>query len=144
MTEHFDLIQLTKTNTGLKNQTTDPKILTNLERLVKTVLQPLRDALGVPVIVSSGYRSPQVNTAVGGAPNSAHLYGLAADIVVRGLTSTELSHYLARSNLPWDSLICEPSWVHIQIAEEGKEPRKRLMTAKVVNGKMKYFQGLPA
>lgn len=144
MTENFSLAELTKTKTGLKNQTTDSKILTNLERLAKTFLQPLRDALNVPVIINSGYRSPEVNKAVGGATNSSHLRGLAADIVVRDLTPTELSHYIARSNLPWDSIICEPSWVHVQIAEEGSEPRKRLMTAKVVNGKMKYFQGLPA
>lgn len=144
MTNNFSLAELTKTNTGLKNQTTDSKILTNLERLAKTFLQPLRDALNVPVIVNSGYRSPEVNKAVGGATNSSHLRGLAADIVVRSLTPTELSHYIARSNLPWDSIICEPSWVHVQIAEESSTPRKRLMTAKVIDGKMKYFQGLPA
>lgn len=51
-----------------------------LEHLVTTTLQPLRDALGVPIRVSSGYRSPRLNRAVGGSPTSQHLVGQAADI----------------------------------------------------------------
>lgn len=55
-------------------------VVRNLEHLVATTLQPLRDALGVPIRVSSGYRSPRLNRAVGGSATSQHLVGQAADI----------------------------------------------------------------
>ena len=79
LSENFTLKELTKTNTGLPNFITDLEI-SNLRRLCERVLQPARDILGSAIIVNSGYRSYQVNKAVGGAPTSQHLLGEAADI----------------------------------------------------------------
>ena len=58
----------------------DPEEMDNLHMLAEKILQPLRDAWQRPIVVSSGYRSPALNKALGGARNSQHLYGEAADI----------------------------------------------------------------
>lgn len=57
----------------------------NVERLVWEVLQPLRNALGKPITITSGYRTPAYNRRVGGARNSQHMKGLAADIKIEGI-----------------------------------------------------------
>ncbi len=69
---------------------TPPEVLENLRVLAKN-LQVLRDELGKSIKINSGYRSPAHNKAVGGVKNSMHVKGKAADIVVTGLTSTELA-----------------------------------------------------
>ena len=66
---------------GIDN-TPDKKVLENLTKLCKDVLQPIRDKLGKPLTVTSGYRCPKLNTAVGGAKNSQHKLGQAADITL--------------------------------------------------------------
>ena len=82
-TEHFNYEELTSSATakrlGLSNAP-DAKSLDNLKRLCETVLEPLRMKWGRPIIVTSGYRSPSVNKAVGGAKNSDHKFGAASDI----------------------------------------------------------------
>lgn len=70
-----------------------PWILDNLTHLANR-LQVIRDLLAKPIIINSGYRSPQHNTAVGGAQNSFHLKGMAADIVVPGLAAHEVQRFL--------------------------------------------------
>lgn len=79
LTKNFTLKELTKTNTGIPNLITDLEI-GNLTRLCQKVLQPLRDEYGSPIMINSGYRSQQVNKAVGGVPTSQHTKGEAADI----------------------------------------------------------------
>ena len=79
LTKNFTLRELTKTNTGIPNLITDLEI-DNLTRLCERVLQPLRDEYGSPIMINSGYRSQQVNKAVGGVPTSQHTKGEAADI----------------------------------------------------------------
>lgn len=64
---------------GLSNYP-DPYTVSNLRRLCVNILQPIRDAWGAPIIVGSGYRCIKLNELVGGAANSDHLYGCAADI----------------------------------------------------------------
>ena len=59
-------------------------VIINLTSLCLNCLQPLRDGLGKPVIITSGYRTPEHNKNVGGVPTSQHLYGQAADIKVKG------------------------------------------------------------
>ena len=70
---------LTARNRGIDN-TPDEQCSANLEALCQQILQPIRDAWGAPIIVSSGYRCPALNKAVGGAAQSDHMYGCAADI----------------------------------------------------------------
>lgn len=145
ITKHFTLEEMLRTSTHLNNSiTSDSDIQSNIIRLVEVLLEPLRVKLGKPIKVNSGYRSPAVNAAIGGAPDSAHMKGLAADIVVEGMTPIELSEFIRDSGLPYDTVICEPTWVHLQINAKDVAPRKRLMTAKRIDGKMTYYNGLIA
>lgn len=83
ITEHFTLEELTRSETARAkgiNNAPDGKARAELVRLCTTVLEPLRAAYGAPIIVSSGYRSPHLNKAVGGVANSQHLKGQAADV----------------------------------------------------------------
>jgi hypothetical protein len=76
---HFAAAELHVTSTGLPNDPT-PEARANLERLCVELLEPIREAVG-PLRVSSGWRSPAVNAAVGGSRTSAHMRGCAADVV---------------------------------------------------------------
>lgn len=79
LSAHFTLNELTTTSTGIANEP-DLVIVDALRSFVRDVLEPMRVALGGPIIVTSGFRSPAVNSAVGGVWNSRHLLGRAADI----------------------------------------------------------------
>ena len=141
LSQNFTLAELSVTETGLKNVPTT-EALSNLATLTNTILQPLRDKLGKPVNVTSGYRSQEVNKRVGGEALSAHLTGRAADIYVAGMTPYQLAKFIQDSGLPYDKVIQEPSWVHVQIAKPNTLPRKQEILAKRVNGKMQYTMGL--
>jgi uncharacterized protein YcbK (DUF882 family) len=69
------------------------EILDNLHRLANR-LQVIRDLLNRPIVINSGYRTPEHNKAVGGAPKSYHLSGMAADIVVSGMPAAEVQAFL--------------------------------------------------
>lgn len=116
LSENFNLSEFTKTNWPFPNSP-GPESVVNLQNLVVSVLQPLRDYLGVPIYVTSGYRSILLNKAVGGASNSQHLKGQAADIVVSGYDPLDLLGIIQKLNLPYDQVIAEfkngKSWLHI-------------------------------
>ena len=90
LSKNFTYEELTHSNVaerkGLRNRPKtkeeEKKVIENLKALCMEVLQPLRDYLGKPVVISSGYRSEEVNRAVGGVKGSQHLKGEAADIQV--------------------------------------------------------------
>src|SRR5690606_13785286 len=113
LTKNFSLAELATTTTGLRNVPTTSE-LAHLQMLTRNILQPLRDALGTPVLVNSGFRSAAVNKAVGGAATSQHRLGQAADIRVNGMTSAQLARRIAEMGLPFDQLIEEfGRWVHV-------------------------------
>lgn len=95
----------------------------NIVALVQNILDPLREAFGKPIYVTSGYRCPRLNAAVGGVANSNHMKGLAADIRATGkyLIDREGNrrlYDLARSlRLPVKELLWEKggSWIHISL-----------------------------
>jgi zinc D-Ala-D-Ala carboxypeptidase len=97
--------------------------ITALQALCVNVLQPLRDQLGLPVTISSGFRSPALNRAVGGAPDSQHLTGQAADLQCFSLTTAEFFKRVLALNLPFDQLIYEggreATWVHVSYNTAG-------------------------
>ena len=104
----------------------------NLARLADT-MERIRAGLGnLPVTILSGYRSPPVNDAVGGAANSAHLYGLACDFVIPDYGSPldvckAIEPYL--SVLQIDQLIWEfGDWVHLGLVGNGEIPRNQCLT----------------
>ncbi len=93
------------------------KVIANLKALCENILQPLRDAINIPIHISSGYRSSRVNEIVGGAATSQHLFGQAADI--QGANNAEIFRKIINLGLPFDQLIWEygtkdnPAWVHV-------------------------------
>ena len=104
----FSWAELTRSNTarrlGLDNTPT-PEAQANLRALVADVLDPLREKLGRPIRVSSGYRAPAVNRAIDGAARSQHMRGEAVDIEVDGMSAQELAAFILRSGLPVDQVI---------------------------------------
>jgi zinc D-Ala-D-Ala carboxypeptidase len=133
---HFSLDELIRTGTGLEN---DPhgSVRSNLERLCREFLEPIRSQVGA-LRVNSGFRSPEVNRAVGGVRTSAHLDGRAADIVPLECSCSELFEAVKRSGLDFDQCILEPGWVHVGIAREGQAPRRELLLAQRGQGGMVY------
>lgn len=119
LTPHFTLEELTHTDTGLRNFPDDE----TLDALRRTAhqMEHVRELLGHPIIVSSGYRSPAVNHAVRGAPESAHCWGFAVDFVCPGFgTPWEVATRIAGSPIKFDQLIREYGWVHLSF-----DPRLR-------------------
>ncbi|MCM1068252.1 MAG: D-Ala-D-Ala carboxypeptidase family metallohydrolase [Muribaculaceae bacterium] len=94
-----------------------PEVKAHLTALVENILDPLREAWGRPIRVNSGYRSPQLNKAVGGVPTSQHLTGEAADITTGSDVDNRKLYQLAQSlGLPFDQLIGNKydfKWLHI-------------------------------
>ena len=110
-------VSTTATATSKKiNNDPTPEIVENLKQLVNNVLDPLRNAYGKPIIVTSGYRSPALNAAVRGSKTSHHMKGQAADITTGSKQENKKLFELAQKlNLPFCQLIDEKnfSWVHI-------------------------------
>lgn len=137
--KYFTLEEMTHsqqaTRKGLDN-TPGPNEVKNLKELVKNVLDPLRESLNKPIVVSSGYRSPAVNKAVGGASSSQHRYGEAADITVPGMTVAQVIKAIKKLGLPYDQVIDEwGSWVHVSY---GPRNRRQHLLARTVAGKTVY------
>ena len=107
------------------------ELLPNMTQLIDRVLDPLREAYGRPIRVTSGYRCPELNRVVGGSPTSDHMQARAADIVGTPNTRAENRRLfeLAKS-LDFDQLIDERnlSWIHISYrsAEENRHQILRL------------------
>ena len=116
------------------NQVTDAVHLQALKALAKEVLQPIRDLHGGPVTVTSGYRQPALNKALGGSPTSQHPKGEAADITVGSpADNKDLFEQIARSDIPYDQLICEfgGEWLHVSHRLRGNQRRQVLESYKV-------------
>ncbi len=127
--EYFSWNELQRTGTGLENVAPDVA-RSNLRRLCYVVLDPLRRIVG-PIRVNSGYRSLAVNTRIGGSRTSAHMRGLAADIVAISPTWTAqtVATLLAASpeeEVPFDQVILYASgFVHVGMTE--RTPRRQLL-----------------
>ncbi|EKR57196.1 MULTISPECIES: D-Ala-D-Ala carboxypeptidase family metallohydrolase [Leptospira] len=142
LSKNFTLSELTVTQTGIPN-VPDERQIVNLKRLCETILEPLRQAIEKPIIVNSGFRSPAVNRKVKGSVTSQHMNGEAADICVQGLTTKDIVAEILKLNLPFHQLINEGTasgvtWVHVSVAPIGIKPKKEVLNAFGVPGKMKY------
>lgn len=147
--EFFTLAELMVTSTGLPNVPTSSARL-NLKVLVETVLDPLRRHVGRPVRVSSGYRSQQVNRAVGGSPRSAHMTGEAADIKADGMVSLELLQAILAAGIDFDQAIAyhaaRGGHVHvgIRVGLASRHRRQLLVAPAGQSGYAPYTLGQPA
>lgn len=105
------------------------EIVDNLNRLAD-YLDVIREKLGKPIIINSGYRSVMLNKAVGGVANSQHLKGLAADVVCADMDSLEK---VLRETGGFDQLIKEHRkgsksfWFHISVCTSNGKPRQQVI-----------------
>jgi len=135
LSANFALREFLRTSTGLPNQP-DTEAINNLHWLCTTVLQPLRDHLGMPVRITSGYRSPAVNAKIGGAKTSAHMRGLAVDCKVGApepWDALRLLRIIYDLQLPLDQAIgyapTRGGHVHLGIAKRGSPLRGEYLFA---------------
>ena len=119
LSEHFSLEELTITMHREYDNTPNEDQINNLTRVAQLLEQVKALLGGKPVMVNSGYRSPQVNLAVGSKPTSQHCLGCAADIRVPGMTPDEVVRAIRESDIQYDQLIREfDSWTHISVPNE--------------------------
>lgn len=126
LSANFTLEELTFSQTaarlGIVNSP-DAQQIDALKNLCVHVLQPLRDALGESITVSSGFRCPALNRALSGAHDSQHLLGQAADLQCFTLTPADFFRRTVAQNLPFDQLIFEGGphavWVHVSYNPTG-------------------------
>jgi len=148
ISKNFILEELTKsqeaTRLGIDNTPNEEHIL-NLKLLCENILQPIRDFYGMPVSVSSGYRSAKLCEAIGSSSKSQHTKGQAADFEIFGIHNKELSDWIVQ-NLDYDQCILEfwnpndpnSGWVHCSYNDAGN--RKQYLRASKENGKVIYSQ----
>lgn len=158
LSKNFTLAELLHSQTaarlGVDNSPTTSQ-RENLQQLVTELLQPVRDLLACPLLVSSGYRSLALNQAVKGSTTSAHSLGFAADFTAPSYGNPYqvahfLAHQLPKHGIKFDQLILEfydhktgQGWVHIALFNRRQEQRGELLTAKrLKSGKTEYLKGI--
>ncbi len=117
--KYFTLSELINSETAIKeriNNIPSPLYLNNMKKLIENVLDPAREALGQPIRVNSGYRSPALNKRVGGAKHSYHLSGRAADITTGNLANNkrlfDILWQIPHTELIWEN---GGSWIHVAL-----------------------------
>lgn len=154
LSQHFTLEEMTRSETALRRaliNIPNADHIANLTRLCVTVLEPARALLRqhyptCVIRITSGYRSPELNSAIGGSRTSAHMDGRAADIEVlvdgREVSVIEVFTILRGAGLPLDQLIQEcgaAGWNHLGIAPAGKAPRgETLLAERTADGGFTY------
>jgi len=139
LSKNLTLREAIKSNTATRlgiDNTPEEWEIHNLQAVAENVFQPVRDHFGVPIAVSSGYRSKKLNKAIGGSKYSQHMIGEALDLdadVYGKVTNAEIFNYI-KNNLEWDQMIWEfgddeePNWVHVSYKESGRN-RKQIKRA---------------
>lgn len=132
LSEHFTLEEMTHSEIGARkgyDNTPNEKEVSNLRRLCG-LLEKVKEVIGnKPVFINSGFRSKQVNDAVGSKDSSQHRLGCAADIRVPGMTPKQIISACILARLPYDQIILEfDSWVHISVPNtESDVPRNKAL-----------------
>ena len=149
LTPHFTVAEFERSATAVANHidnTVPSQFIPALEQLCKTILEPLRQHFGEPVIISSGYRSPTLNIKVGGVYASQHTLGEAADIHIpltpytswddnRQHTDMDIAKKWfswLQANTDFDQLIMETSngrdyWIHVSCRKNAKKNRHQVL-----------------
>jgi hypothetical protein len=143
LSDHFALEELTFSSTavrqGIDNQA-PPEVVTHLTILAQT-MEKVRTLLGgKPIHVDSGYRCPELNKAVGGVSNSAHLAGYAIDFICPDYgTPLDIVHAIDGSDIDFDQCIQEGTWVHLSV---DPAMRRETLTAHFIpGGQTTYTKG---
>ena len=127
LTDHFTLSELTRSETAERrhiDNTPSPEVVDNLRALCRNVLEPARVAFGAPIYITSGYRCPVLNKAVGGKPTSQHLRGEAADLQVQGVRNLKRLYNAIKDHGVFDQLLYESNksgarWIHVSYTSYG-------------------------
>ena len=139
LSEHFSLGEFTKSNSHPEvYNIPSHEAITNLTNLCKW-LEVLRERAGTPIRINSGYRSPQLNRKIGGAANSNHLTGCAADIRVENMEqliryAAILLDYADKTNQEFDELLIEKNrygaiWLHFAVRPNGNRRKVAFINA---------------
>jgi zinc D-Ala-D-Ala carboxypeptidase len=147
LSKNLALAEVTRSETakrkGISNMPT-PEHIENFKKLAENVFQPIREHFGVPIHLSSGYRSAALNKAIGGSSSSQHCTGEAIDIDMDGTSITNKQVFdFIRENVNFDQMIWEfgtdtnPDWVHVSYESTGKQ-RKQVLKAVKQAGKTIY------
>lgn len=133
--KHFTISEMLKSDTAIKQRLwngANLEVEESLRALVDEVLDPLRERYGIPIYVNSGYRCPELNRLIGGAFNSQHMRGEAADITAGSPSENlKLAHMIEEAG-KFDQLIYEhvhdgkPQWLHVSYKRRGTN-RKRIL-----------------
>ena len=144
LSPNFTLEEFIESQTAIRRGLNNQPSAAMIEKLKATAekMEQVRDLLGVPITINSAYRSPSVNRAIGGAATSQHCKGEAVDFVApRFGTPKQICRAIIASNIVYDQLIFEGSWVHISFADK---PRRSNLTAVFRNGTASYLTGIAA
>ena len=142
--KYFTINELTHSDTAIAlgiDNSPSPVIVQHLSELILSLLEPLREAWGSPILVSSGYRSLRLNKALKHASTtSAHLIGYAADLVPQNKKIEEFKKFVVKwlkeNNIAFDQCICETNgkgvqWVHLGLYNQRHQQRKQILNLKV-------------
>tara|TARA_R100000278_G_scaffold96113_1_gene73454 strand:+ start:417 stop:884 length:468 start_codon:yes stop_codon:yes gene_type:complete len=143
LSKNFVLSEITRSNTakrlGIDNEP-EEEHLENLQRIITNLIQPMRDALG-PIRISSGYRNPKLNRAIGGSSKSQHCKGEALDLQFwenGKMCNKKIYDWVLDSGLKFDQMINEFdfAWIHISYADNNRQ--QVLEAYRKDNGKTGY------
>jgi len=149
LSKNLSLGEVIKSTTAKRlgiDNTPDDWTTENLRQVAINVFQPLRDAFGCPIFVSSGYRSADLNRAIGGSNRSQHVEGRALDLdadVFGRCTNAQIFNWI-KENVEFDQLIWEfgdednPDWVHVSFVYDGANRRRCLKAVRDDQGKVVY------
>ena len=149
LSKNLSLAEVTKSTTAKRlgiDNTPDDWTTENLRKVAEHIFQPLRDAFKCPIYVSSGYRSAELNTAIGGSRRSQHVEGRALDLdadVYGRCTNSQIFNWI-RENLEFDQLVWEfgdqdnPDWVHVSFVYDGNNRKRCLKACRDDEGKVYY------
>ena len=134
LSKNFVLSEITHSNTakrlGISNEPTEEH-MDKLKMLVRDLIQPLRDSIG-PIRISSGYRNPELNRAIGGSNKSQHCKGEALDIQfweMGKMNNKVIYDFILDSNMEFDQMINEFDFAWIHISLKAKDNRKQVLKA---------------
>jgi len=145
LSKNFLLSEITHSNTakrlGITNAP-EKEHLSSIQALIRKVVQPMRDALG-PIRISSGYRSPELNRAIGGSRKSQHCKGEALDLQFwksGKMNNKAIYDWVIANDIEFDQMINEFdfSWIHISFKEDSNNRRQILEAYKDEDGDTKY------